>query len=385
MRVGFLFNHDHSHQVAHSLPIALSLASGGFKGEIVVATTRPRLAAEVLRLAGGSLPKKIESVSLSLSGSRRRLGDAIERMVPSRKILIYGQHVDFFRGLDVLVVAEKTSLVLKSLYGLDRLKMIHTRHGAGDRAIGFDSASARFDHVLCSGPLIRDRLVRDAGIEASRVSIVGYPKFDLLGARRNESTGVNPEETLYNPHCSPHLSSWFPHGLGVLDHFLSKPHRRLTVAPHVMLFERPFTLSIDKLRIKRPPRPALRHRQASHLSIDTGSEACTDMSYTRRAGVYLGDVSSQVYEFLLTPRPCVFLNSHRVKWQGDPNYAHWATGPVIERPEELERGLNAAVEDHSKRYRPVQEALFAERFDLTERPCAERAAEVVAHIAARRQ
>jgi hypothetical protein len=29
MRIGFLFNHDQVHQVAHSLPIALALARSG--------------------------------------------------------------------------------------------------------------------------------------------------------------------------------------------------------------------------------------------------------------------------------------------------------------------------------------------------------------------
>ena len=39
------------------------------------------------------------------------------------------------------------------------------------------------------------------------------------------------------------------------------------------------------------------------------------MAYTQRADIYLGDVSSQVYEFLLNPRPCVFLNPRRFDWR----------------------------------------------------------------------
>ena len=71
MRIGFLFNHDQIHQVAHSLPIAMALADGGFAGEIIVATTNARLAREVRRLAGGRLGAAIRHIELQLApGSR---------------------------------------------------------------------------------------------------------------------------------------------------------------------------------------------------------------------------------------------------------------------------------------------------------------------------
>src|SRR3546814_12960419 len=82
--------------------------------------------------------------------------------------MLYRDNLDFFRTLDMLVVAEKTSLLLKSRYGLSNLFMVHTRHGAGDRAIGFDKASAGFDHILCSGEKIRRRLIVDAGVDPDR-------------------------------------------------------------------------------------------------------------------------------------------------------------------------------------------------------------------------
>lgn len=151
MRIGFLFNHDQIHQIAHSLPIAIALAKGGFAGEIMVATTNGQLAAEVRRLAGEWLDSKIQHVELSLSPSTARISRLLEHVVPASKLLVYRDNLDFFRSLDILVVAEKTSLLLRSRYRLDNLFIVHTRHGAGDRAIGFDKASARFDHVLCSG------------------------------------------------------------------------------------------------------------------------------------------------------------------------------------------------------------------------------------------
>jgi CDP-glycerol glycerophosphotransferase (TagB/SpsB family) len=382
MRIGFLFNHDQIHQVAHSLPIALALAKGGFDGEILVATTNERIRREVLRLGGGEIGTRITHVSLDLRTRSQILSGVLENLLPSRKLLVYGDNLDFFKSLDVLVVAEKTSLVLKSLYGLKNLKIIHTRHGAGDRAIGFDKASAGFDHVFCSGPKIRERLIAEAGVPAERISMVGYPKFDTV----DPSLTMFPVRSrapivLYNPHCSAHLSSWFRHGRQVLDFFLDNPNYQLIFAPHVMLFERKFVLTIDKLRIDRPGHIEERYLRAPNIHIDLGSRASTDMSYTMMADLYLGDVSSQIYEFLWRPRPCLFLNSHGADWQQDANYAHWQAGPVIGSPAELASGLKHAMDSHETGYRATQMEMFARSFDLSDRPSSERAAEVLANLA----
>jgi hypothetical protein len=375
MRIGFLFNHDQIHQVAHSLPIALALARGGFGGEIIVATTTPRLAAEVRRLGQPLVGTRIEHVELSLKAESARLARMLGRMVPAAKALVYRDNLEFFRSLDVLVVAEKTSLLLRKLHGLERPLLVHTRHGAGDRAIGFDKHSADFDHVLCSGPKIRDRLIRDAGVPAGRISVVGYPKFDIArpSVRLREALPGKPV-VLYNPHPSPHLSSWYRQGRAVLDFFVDNEDYQLIFAPHVMLFERRFVFTIDKLRVDLPGTLAQRYLRSPNIHIDLGSRASTDMSYTQAADIYLGDVSSQVYEFLYRPRPCLFLNSHGRAWQGDANFEHWNAGPVIDGPAQLAQGLRAAIDSHAPRFLATQQAMRARSFDITEQPSSERAA-----------
>jgi hypothetical protein len=379
MRIGFLFNHDQVHQIAHSLPIAIALAKSGLGHEIIIATTNARLTAAVRRLtrdAGG-----IQHVELGLrTRTSKWIGGALERVVPAAKILVYRDNLDFFRSLDILVVAEKTSLILKTRYGLDDLKIIHTRHGAGDRAIGFDKASARFDHVLASGAKIRDRLIADAGLSPSQVSVVGYPKFDLVRKGHQPFFGNGRPTVLYNPHVSPHLSSWYKAGRQVLDFFLRNDAYNLIFAPHVMLFERPFSLSIDRLRIDRPGRIDPRFLRAPNIHIDLGSLASTDMTYTNAADIYLGDVSSQIYEFLLRPRPCLFLNVHKAPYHDDRNYAHWQSGAVIEDIDALGTALTSAIADHD-RYLPVQRALFDMSFDLTDEASSDRAARVILAVA----
>jgi hypothetical protein len=380
MRIGFLFNHDQIHQVAHSLPIALALAELAPELDIVVATTNERLRNEVGRIVaerGGATTVRFIELR-PRSGLTRAAVALLDPILPAAKLTIYRDNLDFFRSLDALVVAEKTSAILKTRYGLAGLKLIHTRHGAGDRAIGFNKASGNFDHVLVSGPKIRDRLMSEAGVPAERLSMIGYPKFDLVSRRPAPlPIQANGRPTiLYNPHVSPHLSSWYSEGRHVLDYFLANPAYNLIFAPHVMLFERPFVVTIDKLRIDRPGRIARRYWDAPNIHIDLGSRASTDMSYAMAADLYLGDVSSQVYEFLLRRRPCIFLNSHDVDYQGDANYAHWQTGQVIRSADELDAALAQAWTSHSD-YLPAQTALFERSFDLTNRPSSLRAAEAI--------
>jgi hypothetical protein len=377
-RVGFLFNHDQVHQVAHSLPIALSLARIAPELKLVLATTNRRLRREVLRLAGGALPPEVEMVSLRAPGALVRM---LEPILPMAKLAVYRDNLDFFRSLDVLVVAEKTSLLLKTRYGLDKLKIVHTRHGAGDRAIGFDPASRKFDHVLASGRKIADRLITEAGVDPTAISVVGYPKFDIVPPPKRLPFQANGKPTvLYNPHGSPHLSSWYSEGRAVLEYFRDNPDYTLIFAPHVMLFARPMTVTIDKFRIAAPGRIAPSIHAAPNIHIDLGSPACTDMTYTSAADIYLGDVSSQVYEFLREPRPCIFLDPHRRDHAHDPNFAHWRTGPVINSAAQLGAALGRARETHPE-YAPVQQALFDYSFDLTgERSC-DRAARAVRQFA----
>lgn len=377
-RIGFLFNHDQTHQIAHSLPIALALAARG-EHRIVLAYAKDSVRAEIERQAPPALLAKMELVKLGLRrADTRLLAGALERLVPATKLLLYRDNLDFFASFDALVVSEKTSLLLKTRYGLDRLKLIHTRHGAGDRAIGFNPESARFDLVLVSGPKIRDRLVADAGLRPEQIAFVGYPKFDLCAGSRFADSFPAPERpvVLYNPHPSPKLSSWFRHGAAVLGAFRGQDRYNLIFAPHVMLFERKWVVTVDPPSLARVTPPGPEVRSDPRIHVDTGSAASSDMSYTNRADIYLGDVSSQVYEFLRAPRPCLFLNSHGVRWEDDPNYLHWRSGPVLDSPEGLLDAIDAAVASHPS-YASVQQALIDATFSLSERPSAERAADAI--------
>jgi hypothetical protein len=376
-RICFLFNHDQTHQLAHSLPIALQMLARG-DHEIVLAYSSDVIGQELARLGGAALAGA-SLVRLGLKSPISRLAaEWFDRTVPATKALLYRDNLDFFRSFDALVVSEKTSLLLKTRYGLDRLKIIHTRHGAGDRAIGFNRQSALFDLVLVPGEKIRQRLIREAGLSPDRIAICGYPKFDLCADNRFAGSFPDPQRpvVLYNPHPSPRLSSWHRHGQAVLEAFVSQDRYNLIFAPHVMLFARNWTLTIDPPAVARVRRPGLPVSACPHIHVDLGSGASSDMSYTNRADLYLGDVSSQVYEFLRAPRPCLFLNSHKVAWQNDPNYLHWTAGPVIESPDGLIDAIDRAFASKGD-YRAQQYRLLDDTFSVSAEPSAVRAARAI--------
>ncbi len=376
-RICFLFNHDQIHQTAHSLPIALRMVR--MEGvEVTLAFSSPLLESHVRTLAGSDYGRfRAEMLSVSSPGSKFFVA-ALERAIPARKLAIYRDNLAFFRQFDALVVSEKTSLLLKSHYGLVDLKIVHTKHGAGDRAIGFDRESARFDLVLAAGSKIERRLMEDGGVPAERIRIVGYPKFDLFADRRIASPF--PDQTrptvLYAPHPSPALSSYYRMGRQVVHALAHSDRFNLIFAPHVMLMQRRWTVTVSPPALARVDRPDPRDLAADNVLFDPGSAASADMSYTNFADIYVGDVSSQIYEFLLYPRPCLHLNAHGVRWQGNPDFAHWATGPVVGPQDDILAGLDHAIASFPE-YRPAQERLFADTFDLGDEPAGLRGARAI--------
>lgn len=375
-KICFLFNHDQTHQIAHSLPIALQMAKSG-AADVTLAVTNTLVETEIRRLSGAAL-EGMKIVPLQAKSTVSQiLVRALDSLVPARKLLVYRDNLDFFRQFDALVVSEKSSLILKTRYGLQDVKFIHTRHGAGDRAIGFNAESAQFDLILVSGEKIRDRLVRDAGVPPEKIRITGYAKFDIVAPEQKPLFPASDRRTiLYNPHPSPHLSSWFKFGAEVLEQFYQSGRYNLIFAPHVMLFARPWTVTIDRLSIASAKKPDPRYYDAPHMLMDLGSPACTDMTYTNAADLYLGDVSSQVYEFLHRPRPCLFLDAHDTQWQGNPNYRHWTTGPVKTDAKEIIGAVDSAFATQAS-YNDAQRNALADSFSVTDTAASVRAAAAI--------
>jgi hypothetical protein len=318
------------HQVLHSLPIAAAMAMRHRDVEVHVTAAKPAHLEFIRRMLlehAPDAPLHIDALRMPwLRGFRIKR----RTMIKNRRYL---------RSFDAIVVPERTSLFMRHL-GLGRTQLIWTRHGAGDRAIGFASDVGQFDFVLVAGAKIEQRLLAAGLIRTGHYASGIYAKFDWMRKLQSERRFFDNDRPtiLYNPHFATGLSSWDPHGFKVLEFFAASEQYNLIFAPHVRLFEQ---------RDAKKERAFERYACLPHLHIDLGSERSIDMSYVQAADLYLGDVSSQVSEFLVRPRPCLFINSHRVGWQGNPDYLFWTLGPVIEDLDGLAANLEEAFSRHA--------------------------------------
>uniref|UniRef100_B0T2J8 Glycerophosphotransferase n=1 Tax=Caulobacter sp. (strain K31) TaxID=366602 RepID=B0T2J8_CAUSK len=365
LKVCFLYIAQ-THQILHSLPIAIALARGWPDIDVHIATTTqehldyvrrllellnvPPIPSRLLppawlrdlRLKGASTPPK----ALMLAANARRLG-----------------------RYDAIVTPERTTALLRKL-GVRDCKLVYTQHGAGDRGGPFEPRLKLFDLVMAAGPKQRDRMLAEGWVTPQTCAMVGYPKFDIIDALPASPLPVFPDAkptVLYNPHFHPTLGSWTRWGRQVLEQFAADDRYNLIFAPHIRLFEGADPETIEALR------PFIGHPR---MHLDLGGPAAIDMTYTRAADIYLGDVSSQVYELLRTPKPCLFLNPSHAAWEGDESFHHWRYGPVLDEVDGLVDAIASAERTHGD-YVEAQKRGFAESFDLQETPSSVRAAQAI--------
>ncbi len=360
VRVGFLFNHYAVHQVSHAIPYAFELSRRHPEIDVVIACSSRAEMRTAERIAT-LYPGHCCSFRLLHPPRGYHLVDPlISKWSFLRKEMILIKNLAFFRSLDALVAPERHCMQLRERYGLKNLILIHTRHGAGDRAGGFDDRSGAFDLTLLPGQKYVDRLTDLKVLKKDRYAVPGWPKFEVVrglqtrpdSQRQRFFDNDNPV-IVYAPHFSGALSSWQKMGTKVLDFFADNPQYNLIFAPHVVLFRRSM-----RHRAQLPNK----YFSLPNLYLDKGSDRSADMTYLLAADIYMGDVSSQVYEFLLEPRPCIFLNSGGIEWEGDPSYLYWTLGQVVSDIEtELKPALESA-QDRQPLYRPKQEEAFAYTF-----------------------
>lgn len=345
-RIGFLALAQ-AHQHLHWLPAALELAR------------RDGVAVDVLcpSRAGLAFIRSFDP------GRRLRLiwipaqwRDGLFDLPPRKRVQILYRWL--FRRYPVLVTTESTSARLRDDPKF-RSALIRIRHGVGDTATRVDDTRLdQFDLSLVGGDKDKRRLIA-AGLATEQNCVVtGYPKFELVKPAPRLFGNDHPI-ALYNPHSRPDLSSWILAGEALVRQMEQIPDWNFVVAPHVKLEGGP---AVDST--------------APNILIDRGSVRSIDMSYTQAASVYVGDASSQVYEFLLRPRPCIFINSHRADWQGKEQFAHFRLGQVIERPEELGPALARAAQ-LQPRFAPLQLAAMADSINASPVPASQRQADAI--------
>jgi len=364
MRVAFLYNAQ-DHQVLHSLPIACKLSEIGEDCEVTVLAASDEQASLCRGLAATYPHHRLRFEKLWAPRLMARLKG---RLSMPKLLMLWANRARLGR-FDALVVPERTTLFLKKM-GARLPKFIHTSHGGGGHDKADDPRLRQFDLLLVPNADRLRRIAVAGNVRPGAAAVIGYVKFDLvrrLAARRRALFANDRPVVLYNPHHRADTTSWHTIGTAVLDYFANQTEYNLVFAPHVRLFDPP----------ARHLAAFVRYQGIDNIHIDLGSASSIDMSYTLGADIYLGDISSQVLEFLIRPRPCIFLNPRKLASHDDPAFPYWRLGPVVEDIAGMEAAL-ATRETWLPDYLPAQRRAFDAAFPALDQPAPERAARAIA-------
>lgn len=319
------------HHILHLVPIAAELSKDKSINTVILVTSAEEreTCARLLRGMGVADPD-----ILILKAN------PILRLVSPKLAVLFANMWRLHR-LDAVVVAERTSTILRSVFKMIPL-FIQTQHGAGGRIGGYDLRLRHFDHVLVPGEKDKIRLIDMGLVSEETCHVTGLMKpyvLRTLNPDRPKLFQNNQPTVLYTPHFTDAQTSWNEFGRDLLEKFAATPHMNFIVAPHIRLF-------------KNAPigsrAPIESFAEYPNIIVDLGSPLTTDMTYTLGADIYLGDVSSQVYEFLWKPKPCVFIGSEDTDWQASADYTHWRFGRVCHSAEAVMDALEAAQDDHAQ-------------------------------------
>ena len=371
-----IFFFDNPHHIYHAASIAFELAKIPNQDVAIYCSTNINYETSV-SLAKRYLGENfiIDFPNLSIELVLPSLFYRITRYFKKRpfpgRASVFNRHQDKFLSCDTLASPADAILKLKKQKKFLDKSFVYTHHGAGDREYGFMEWVDEFDLVFVSSHEIKARFEK-LGIaisgEHEKLKVIGYPKFDLcLNNFIRPSLFNNTKPiVLYNPHFEKEFSSWFHWGHSIIDYFSRNSDFNLIVAPHINLADK------EKEKIKRYSAG----KENIYVDVDINSSKLVDMTYTLSADIYLGDVSSQVYEFLVNEKPCLFLNPNNFQWKGDPNFQCWNYGDVLESFENFDELISSSIDRHSS-YLNIQKKAFEKRFYKSTKTSSQLAAELL--------
>ena len=291
MRIAFLYIAE-AYQCYHGAAIAMELARR--TGVTVVNYYNdPATPHHLSRITAAWGGPAIETRALRKSSLTR----ALQRMqrLGMFKDMVMRDNAAELNGYDAIFAVENTVASLRRL-GVTHPRLIYSPHGFGDRARGFIPRIAAFDLVLLAGRKTAARMLEAGLVRDGGYALTGSVKLETADRIDRTSTlpfGAPRRTILYNAHKEPKLTSWQRFIEPMLAGFAADRSMNLIVAPHIKMFRRQNEALRDHWRA----------RSTDNVLVDPGSDRSVDMSYAAAADIYVGDVSSQVYEFLATPRP----------------------------------------------------------------------------------
>ena len=351
------------HQALHLLPSAVPLSQKEFVSiKVLVRSEEEQIYCRKLLKRLGGEHIVIEKMTVPFW---------IRKFAKKKISLFFNRNK--IKSFDAVIASEPTSTILRSFIKKMPLFVL-IPHGAGDRAKGYDSRTKIFDHVIVAGSKHRRTMIDKGLVTRETCSVAGYIKRYVIQQLNDNEWSYFPHDkpiVLYIPHFDLELSSWPKFGEDLLEFFQHQSDFNVVIAPHIRLsksFPQPLKDRLDAIA-----------KANDHICVDLGSPRVMDMTYTRNADIYVGDVSSQVYEFLVKPKPCIFLNSHDANWQDNPDYGHWAMGQVCNDLDEFKVSLNKAVESHPE-YAEIQKSRCFDNMGDPDWVPTERAAEIIYNL-----
>lgn len=282
------------------------------------------------------------------------------------KSLMLARLTPLLLGAQVVVCAEQTSLWIPTMLPFLSPRFVKTSHGVGSMSARDDRRRRAAYRMLV--PSAREKATYLArGFPDRQLVVTGYVKAGFRGLARPPSLFADDRPVVvYAPHWQRHRSSWWAWGRQIVEMLAGQDRFNVILAPHQRLVE------------KAPEVRAVLAAAAGlpHVHADLESFAMVDGSYMGAADLYLGDTSSQVVEYLIRPRPCLFLNPQAIDWRGTDDHDFWACGEVVDRLEALPEALARAPAEHP-RYLAEQRAFAADALGDAGPEAARRAARAV--------
>jgi hypothetical protein len=357
---------DEIHHVNHFISIAVELS----KKENITVLTHPHCQPYFFKTLALFDNNKVNVEKLPTSPFRAFTDALKKRKLPRKGFWLKKNMSQILGDYDAIIFTDYYHRYVKDARG-DKVfpKLIKFPHGPVGRSYSYNKDLLDFDFQLLFGNYHYEQM-KTLHLLSKDYVVAGYPKIDAVKSHSNKTFFNNQKPVvLYNPHFSPPLSSWHHLGLDILEFFYNQNEFNLIFAPHINLFH-------DKGGYDASSIPE-KYKTAEHILIDTGSDESVNMTYILNSDIYLGDVSSQVYEFIITPRPCIFLNPTDADYKNDYNFRFWQCGDVANSVEDLKNSLGHYKENF-KTYKPVQEQISTDNFYIEEGSSAsERAAKAI--------
>lgn len=367
--VGFFFL-NHSAHIYHCLSIALELSLIS-KNKVSIFSSTIRNHNIILEIA----EKYFSNHQCEIILLKPSLSYTITRYLKNREFpgfnAIFKNNIELLKTLDILVSPSDDILGLKRKFNLESKIYVTALHGAGDLGYNFSESLASFDYIFLAGKRLKELLDEEkskAQLSTVQPYIIGYPKAELCTKFKTTPFKSDITTIFYAPHFNSYYNSWPNLGQKLVTWISQNESYKLILAPHILMNKK------QKKEIAK----FCKAIPNIHVDIDSNSKSLIDMTYINQSDIFIGDKTSQVYEFMLQPRPCIFFNTTGTDWKTskDANFEAWHLGQVVDDQHQIDKAIKNA-EVIQEKFVDLQRTAISERISQFEEGSALRAARFI--------